>query len=328
MKRIALFGALLISAFAFSWGYRLHYEIARTGIPLLEEKMGKGFTAYADIIARISDLPDRWKTSDPGESPNHYMDYEEFLARPKVSPDSDFEDIKKAYGTGFLKDNGTVVWAIESYAGLLKQAFEKKDYIRIAVYSAVLAHYIGDLHQPLHATRNYDGQLTGNKGIHSRFEATMINLYWKRGDGVEAEPEDIGYGNIRKFAIGIVEESLAAVERILDADDMARGEDPLFSADKYYKILWDELRELTYDRFSKAAKRYADLIYTIYLAGGKPALEYKELPDLSEHTQVDKPKLLSSPRSTYYERKNDKLFAYMIGSALVFVCMILLLKKM
>jgi hypothetical protein len=33
-----------------------------------------------------------------------------------------------------------------------------------------LSHYIGDLYMPLHLTKNYNGQLTGQKGAHERFE--------------------------------------------------------------------------------------------------------------------------------------------------------------
>ena len=41
--------------------------------------------------------------------------------------------------------------------------------------AGVMAHYIGDLSQPLHDTKNYDGQLTGQPGIHAFFETTNID---------------------------------------------------------------------------------------------------------------------------------------------------------
>jgi hypothetical protein len=37
-----------------------------------------------------------------------------------------------------------------------------------------MAHYIDDINQPLHSTQNYDGQVTGNSGIHARYAGTMI----------------------------------------------------------------------------------------------------------------------------------------------------------
>ena len=39
-----------------------------------------------------------------------------------------------------------------------------------AISSAVLSHYVEDAHVPFHAIGNYDGQLTNQRGIHSRFE--------------------------------------------------------------------------------------------------------------------------------------------------------------
>ena len=43
----------------------------------------------------------------------------------------------------------------------------------IKLMSAVLAHYVADAHVPFHAVVNYDGQLTGQRGIHSRFESEL-----------------------------------------------------------------------------------------------------------------------------------------------------------
>ena len=42
------------------------------------------------------------------------------------------------------------------------------------LYAAILAHYVADGHVPLHAVVNYDGQLTGQQGLHSRWEAELF----------------------------------------------------------------------------------------------------------------------------------------------------------
>ena len=40
----------------------------------------------------------------------------------------------------------------------------------VVLFAAVASHYIQDAHQPFHATNNFNGQLTGNDGLHARFE--------------------------------------------------------------------------------------------------------------------------------------------------------------
>ena len=48
------------------------------------------------------------------------------------------------------------------------------------LYAACSAHYIQDAHQPFHATDNYDGVATGQRGIHSRFERDLIERFASR----------------------------------------------------------------------------------------------------------------------------------------------------
>ncbi|MGC6428813.1 MAG: hypothetical protein ACON4Y_05945 [Flavobacteriales bacterium] len=40
-----------------------------------------------------------------------------------------------------------------------------------------LGHYIADANVPLHTTINYDGQLTGQKGIHAFWESRLPELF-------------------------------------------------------------------------------------------------------------------------------------------------------
>jgi hypothetical protein len=59
---------------------------------------------------------------------------------------------------------------------LLTKAFKSGNQDSILFYAADLGHYIGDLHVPLHTTVNYDGQLTGQKGLHALWESTIPEL--------------------------------------------------------------------------------------------------------------------------------------------------------
>ena len=43
-------------------------------------------------------------------------------------------------------------------------------------FSSIVSHYVSDGHVPFHAALNYDGQLTGQTGIHSRFEAELFDV--------------------------------------------------------------------------------------------------------------------------------------------------------
>ena len=80
---------------------------------------------------------------------------------------------------------GRVPWKIdEVYRGLV-QAFRARDLPRALERAGALCHFIADAHVPLHATDNYDGQLTGQRGLHSRWESDLVerNRAAARGGG-------------------------------------------------------------------------------------------------------------------------------------------------
>jgi hypothetical protein len=85
---------------------------------------------------------------------------------------------------------GSVPWRIGQISDLLVTTFKTIKELQsknapkteieaqmknVLVYSGILAHYIGDLTQPLHITKNYDGGDTGQKGIHAFFETKLID---------------------------------------------------------------------------------------------------------------------------------------------------------
>ena len=59
----------------------------------------------------------------------------------------------------------------------LTRAFEERDKQRILQLSTEMGHYIADAHVPLHTTENYNGQLTGQDGIHAFWESRLPELF-------------------------------------------------------------------------------------------------------------------------------------------------------
>ncbi len=60
--------------------------------------------------------------------------------------------------------------------GRLTKAFKEKNFSSILKNSAEIGHYIADAHVPLHTSENYDGQLTGQTGIHAFWESRVPEL--------------------------------------------------------------------------------------------------------------------------------------------------------
>jgi hypothetical protein len=59
----------------------------------------------------------------------------------------------------------------------LTRAFQAGDAALILQLSSEIGHYIADAHVPLHTTMNYNGQLTGQTGIHAFWESRIPELF-------------------------------------------------------------------------------------------------------------------------------------------------------
>lgn len=165
---------------AFAWGPTGHQIVTYVGSTT--QNQASFWSANADGMRQLSTVPDRvWKNpkTKAGEDPNHWFQADAYIKDIRQCDDilkfpKAYDDAVARYGEATILRNGTAPWRIVQMYGLaladlragnLKEAIEE---------AGTMSHYIGDLSQPLHASENYDGQMSGNKGIHSWFESKNI----------------------------------------------------------------------------------------------------------------------------------------------------------
>ncbi len=80
--------------------------------------------------------------------------------------------------TGFeeFTQHGILPYHLVEMQNRLTRAFAVKDLPRVLRFATDIGHYIGDAHVPLHTTKNYNGQLTGQLGIHAFWETRIPEL--------------------------------------------------------------------------------------------------------------------------------------------------------
>ena len=88
----------------------------------------------------------------------------------------DWASAVKKYTEDSLKKYGWGPYNAIMQLDNLTRSFKSKNKDSILFYAADLGHYIGDLHVPLHTSVNYDGQLTGQKGLHGLWESFIPDL--------------------------------------------------------------------------------------------------------------------------------------------------------
>ena len=76
-----------------------------------------------------------------------------------------------------FSQHGVLPYNLEQMLKRLTDAFVERDARKILRHSADIGHYIADAHVPLHTSANYNGQLTGQDGLHAFWESRLPELF-------------------------------------------------------------------------------------------------------------------------------------------------------
>lgn len=272
MKRIFLSLSLIVLALLISsWGSKGHKRISTNFVQALPSEMGFLQPVWTKFVTDHAMDPDYRKSEDPSESAKHYIDidnYPEFVANGKITQDYDSAILQ--HGFPFVWEQGILPWAILATYDSLRNCFERGDWNRSAQFAADLGHYVGDGHMPLHITRNYNGQYTGQSGIHSRYESSMISRY-ESMLLYDTDPAEY-ISNVKGYVFAFIYLNNRYVDSILLADTYARQSAGSTSGDAYYTALWQKSGAFTVDLMKRASFSLASLIYTAWVEAGQPVL--------------------------------------------------------
>lgn len=202
------------------WGFFAHKKINRLAIFSLPEEMFGFYKAHADYITEHSVDADKRRHSVQGEAPKHYIDLDHYGGDSIHSPEELFKlmprrwyDAVDKYTQDTLEAYGTLPWNLNLLCYKLVDAFKENNTKQILRLSADIGHYIGDAHVPLHTTENYNGQFTGQYGIHGFWESRLPELFYEDYD---LFTEDAVYlDSKRDFIWEIVEASHFALDSVL-----------------------------------------------------------------------------------------------------------------
>jgi len=276
LKRQLFFAIILpaVSLILMSWGYTGHEKIAQETQLSYPPEMSQ-FSAWTEFLCAHSSDADERKQWDPDEAPKHYIDidnYDQFVTSGTIPQTLD--SVISIYGYYFVYDQGILPWATLTTFDSLKACFERSDWEQAVTFAADLSHYVGDGHMPLHITRNYNGQYSGNEGIHSRYESTMVNnnIYSIIYDGYPVEV----VSDINQYVFDYLYNNYTWVDSVLAADDYAKTVSSNTNSSAYKQALWEKSQLFTIELFRKASHTLAELIYNAWLQAGSPVMSVSE----------------------------------------------------
>lgn len=279
----AVLAVLIAPQPARAWGFEAHRFIMDRAIAQLPAEIRPFFEKYRTAIVEHVIDPDLWRAAGwEAEPPRHFLDMDAYGAFPFSQLPRDYNDAVARYGEEFVRKNGLLPWRTgEIYANLVEAFAQKTPYARenIKFFSSVIAHYVSDAHVPLHAVLNYDGQLTRQWGVHSRFESELFERYG-HGLAIVTPPRPVAkLGPARDFTFEVLLESFPLAQQVLEADKSAAAGREVYD-DEYFTLFFGKVRPILERRLSDSIARVAGIIEAAWIEAGRPAvpLDQPRLP--------------------------------------------------
>jgi hypothetical protein len=278
LAAVLLAVVLAIPSTAAAWGFEAHKFIVDRMIALLPAELRPLFEQRRAFIVERAIDPDLWRNVGwDEEPPNHYLDFdhEAFGPYPFEGLPRDYADAVQKFGKEFINQQGTLPWRTAEFYGRLQREFASlkrpapPGYAldNIALYSAVLAHYVSDGHVPLHAVMNHDGQLTQQHGLHSRWES---ELFERNRAKLTIAPRPITpISNPRDFMFTTLLASNRAAQNVLESDKAAVDGRELYDDGYFEKFASGTLPTLE-RRLSDSIAAVASMIAGAWDQAGRP----------------------------------------------------------
>ncbi|RYZ27757.1 MAG: S1/P1 Nuclease [Chitinophagaceae bacterium] len=286
-------GLLLLSSKAWCWGFFGHKHINYHAVFLLPPEMIVFYKTNIGFLTEHAVDPDKRRYAVKAEAPRHFIDLDKYGSPPFKNLPRKWNEAVEKFTEDSLMQHGIGPWWVQVMQTRLTNAFRQKDAARILRLSAELGHYIADLHVPLHASSNHNGQHTNQHGIHGFWESRIPELLadkkWDFFIGHASYINDpLNYMWLRVIESAMAADTVLRVEKTLSdkfrADQKyayeARNGITIRQYSTAYSLAYDGLlNNMIERRMRMSIYAVASFWYTAWANAGQP-----DLKNLSEAT--------------------------------------------
>jgi len=287
----------LLMVLLCSWGFFAHKQINRLAVFTVPPPLFGFYKTHIEFLTEHAVDADKRRYSDAAEACRHYLDADHYESTPPIDTIPKYwKQAVAKYTEDTLTAYGIVPWHVNLMTLRLTDAFKQKDKRKILRLSADLGHYVADAHVPLHATENYNGQLTGQTGIHGFWESRLPELFSSNYDLFTGKARYIE--DVQQAVWVAVNGSFAAVDSVLRferelskqfPDDRKyafeqKGNMMVRVYSKEYAAAYDRLMgDMVERRMRASVILVGSLWYTAWVNAGQPDLNsLDEKPDPEE----------------------------------------------
>lgn len=285
MARLTKLSLLLILLTCSSWGFFAHKKINRLAVFTLPVEMVSFYKKNIRYIEESAVNPDQRRYMVPEEAPRHYIDLDTYGDSATLKLPRYWKEAVEKIGADSLHAHGILPWNIFRTYLDLKDAFFIRNPERILKLSADLGHYVADAHVPLHTTKNYNGQLTNQIGIHAFWESRLPELFSSEYDFYTGKAKYVP--NVQLEAWKIISHTNQSLDSVLrfekllseqwgekkyNFETQGRQTVKVFSS-TYSKAYHEKLSRMVERQMKSSVHMTGSLWYTAWVDAGQPDLE-------------------------------------------------------
>jgi hypothetical protein len=259
---------LVLSVPAFSgWGQNAERLITNKAVDTLPEEILPFFEANRQFIVQHVTDPDEPKT--PADEHNEFIQLDHYGQFPFANLPRSYTVALSKYGRHSLDTYGLLPWQIGLYSKKLTDAFRARNWEDAKLFSALLAHYVANAHDPFNTTVNFDGKLSGQPGVNARFDSGLVDRYQlfffvKPNDAVFIhDPTD--------HAFDMALNAHSWLENVLLADSRAHAGLTGYT-DEFYDRFYAQAGAVLIRQLSDASTDVGSYWMTAWINAGRPQL--------------------------------------------------------
>lgn len=202
-----------------------HRYINESALYLLPQPLLGYMLPYKVMLRDRAVSADQRRAWDPQEAARHFMDLDRWGDSVFYCMPRDWNQAILCYREDSLRAHGILPWHTVKVYRLLVHAFAQGDAQSVIRYAADLGHYLADAHVPLHLCSNYNGQYSGQYGIHALLESRIPEYFI--GNMLVSMNRPQWIPDVQSAVWEIIRESSSPLPRVFDCERQCRSKVPV-----------------------------------------------------------------------------------------------------
>ncbi|MGH9811681.1 MAG: hypothetical protein ACRD4T_00945 [Candidatus Acidiferrales bacterium] len=253
---------------AQAWEARTHRLVVSRAVDSLPYPLRAFYEANRSNLMQLAADPNQWGKEENAPE-RRFIRLDAYGRYPFADPPRDYNAAIRKFGRQKVILRGTLPWAVGTYSLKLEEAFRDQRWDDVKLYSAILAFYVTESHDPFNTTSDPDGGDAGQTGINQRYSHNLVERYQaffiiRPGGAYKIEDPT-------NQAFGMVVEANTWVDNIFFADRAARRGKPDYN-DDYYDAFYDAIGAILVRQLTTASQNVGAYWYTAWVNAGSPPL--------------------------------------------------------